>query len=286
MKSKPEFHHPGLSETELKAFEGLRAAQQLVGGGIVAGDNSPVASQLRIAYVAASLPPKRAFPQSPSADYLGALIDGEGHIGINRLIRRNPSGTVRAQYMSRVQVASIDFELVRPLAEFGGTITAVDASRWNRNARSTEKWEVHSQQAAEFLRHVLPSIRSERKRRVAQAVIILEFLRRPPGKGGNAPDPLRATIQEALRRYVLLQNSPARELEIAEPAVERALHLLHGLIDGRRDRDARIPFRSVREVQFAETIIRLLKTASHLGFDLASTIVEKNQFDRTTVRAS
>lgn len=29
MKSKPEFHHPGLSETELRAFEGLRAAQQL-----------------------------------------------------------------------------------------------------------------------------------------------------------------------------------------------------------------------------------------------------------------
>ncbi|RVC71312.1 hypothetical protein EN759_00415 [Mesorhizobium sp. M00.F.Ca.ET.038.03.1.1] len=276
-----------LTPLELQAFEGLRAAQQLVRGdaGAARTPVDAISRQLHIAYTAAALPPKREFPAAPSADYLGALIDGEGHIGINRIIRRNPSGSVRAQYMSRVQVASIDFELVRPLVEFGGTITAVDAARWNKNARCTEKWEIHSQQAAEFLRHVLPSIRSERKRRVAQAVIVLEFLRRPPGKGGNIPDPLRATIQEALRRYVLLQNSPGRELEVSTPDVEKALHLVQTMIDGHRGRDDRLPFRNVREVQFAETIIRLLKTASHLGFDLASAVVEKNQFDNTA-RAS
>lgn len=165
--------------------------------------------ELMIALIDATLPSDPVVTYANmSRDYIGAILDGEGHIGINKIIRKMPNGgRLTERYITRAQISSIDTELVCPFLEIGGQVTDRHAGKYNAKANRCWLWSIHTQECATFLRWAAPSMRCIRKRRSAIAAIMMEFLRRRRGAFGNTGDPNRIVVQEALYRFVLKSNS-------------------------------------------------------------------------------
>lgn len=91
------------------------------------------------------------------------------------------------------------------MAAFGGSWSVVEAQRWNKNARTCHKWQIHSRQAQRFILAILPHLRHPGKIKAAKACLMMEFLRKKAG--GNKIDDVRVITSECLREIVLSANS-------------------------------------------------------------------------------
>jgi len=92
--------------------------------------------------------------------YVAGIVDGEGSISIY---------TVRNQFYSKVSVANTDDILMNWLVErFGGGITH---HQFKNSWKPLFTWQIYSQQAAEFLRLILPFL----KLKWQQAEILIEL---------------------------------------------------------------------------------------------------------------
>jgi len=109
--------------------------------------------------------------------YVAGLMDGEGHIGINRSTKRNKY----IQHITRTQIVSTDFELIEILKSYGGSAKIKDSSKWNKNANPCLVWNIYGQQNLQFLKKIGPLLKSNRKRASARWVMAIEQSRLPKG---------------------------------------------------------------------------------------------------------
>ena len=111
--------------------------------------------------------------------WAAGFIDGEGCISIShmraliRRIRRKHSGSKRAaQYVLRLEVSQVStFPLRRLQACFGGTVNK-ERNRQPAKHKTTHRWVLQHQKAADCLKSILPYLCVKSK----QATIALEFV--------------------------------------------------------------------------------------------------------------
>jgi hypothetical protein len=203
-----------------------------------------------IAYIASGIALARPLNDEsldPSDIYTSGIFDGEGHIGINKVIRENGF----AQYTTRCQVASTDFELIDALTAYGGVTATTGAGRWNQNASAKKVWNIHSQQAAKFLMRIGPLLRSNRKREAARLALAVEMSRLP--KGGMcswAKDPSIHGAREVAYQRIKIINS--------DKSLDRETLTAKDL-----------------QSQLADAVVRIFDLAGGLGLDVAGAIAEK-----------
>ncbi len=204
-----------------------------------------------------------------SREYAAGLFDGEGHVGVCKHKRK--TGTM--QYLTRVQIAIKQKELLEPFVYFGGSIKKVDAARWNKNAGVIHKWTIHNKEAQRFLLAILPSLRNEDKIYSAKCVLEMEFLRKRPG--GNVIDTSRVPKQEFLYRETIRTNSRRGKFEEINQEDDLA-ELTKLLNENTKMTNSKIP-----DDVFADTIIRIFDTCGHYGIDLEQAIEIKMKYNES-----
>jgi hypothetical protein len=239
-----------------------------------------VHSELRLAeiYSGSSKIESREWPDiGISRDYVGGLLDGEGHIGITKHIRK-PNN--RSQYMSRVQIAIREREVIEPLTYFGSKIKYCDKSKWNKNASGIHTWTIHARQAQHFLLCVLPSIRNPSKIAAARRVLEIEFLRKPTGRDGNIIDKTREVKQEWLYRNILKLNSKCANFPPIKNETEiDALETMWRNSESRHTENI-----GTHPIELADIIIRVLDLAEGFGIDMEDAIRRKMEYNKTRER--
>lgn len=102
--------------------------------------------------------------------YMAGLLEGEGHIGVARIQSRKPEWA--HQYAPRVSVGMTDREPVDWCAEKWGTrVLEQQDSRPNTLQSYVAKMPVPVMK--ELLPHLLPHVKSRRKRREIDIVLVL-----------------------------------------------------------------------------------------------------------------
>ncbi|RLA05761.1 MAG: hypothetical protein DRQ47_00280 [Gammaproteobacteria bacterium] len=211
---------------------------------------------------------------SLSREYAAGLFDGEGHAGI----AKTPLSSGRNQYMSRVQIAMREEELLKPFVVFGGRIKYIDNTRWNKNARGLYSWSIHAKQAETFLLAILPSLKNITKKQAVFRLLQIEFLRKRPG--GNIVDITREPKQELLYRETCQLNSgkvsfkPIKQ----EKYMEAMSNLRRNLIDDS------LSNRSEAEVALASCVIRIADFAGSRGYDLGGAVMEKLEYNKNRAK--
>ena len=209
-----------------------------------------------------------------SRDYVGGLVDGEGHIGVCRHVRKSTS---RPQYITRVQVAIREKEVIDPLVHFGGVIKKIDNSRWNQNATGIYSWTIHSRQAQHFLLAILPSLRNPNKIAAAKRVLEFEFLRKSVS-GGHVVDKARIPKQELLYREIVRTNSGKSDFSPIED--EHLLARLEALRHGNPASEHIPDFTGVEE-ELADVIIRILDYSAARNLRLWEAVRAKMAYNET-----
>jgi len=226
--------------------------------------------QLAKIYSTLALLGAREWPNiSISKDYAAGLFDGEGHVGVCRYVREKG----RIQYITRVQIAIKQKELLEPFTYFGGHVIRVDASRWNKNARAIHKWTIHNREAQKFLLAILPSLKNGDKIYSAKCALEMEFLRKHAGKNGNVFDITRVPKQELLYREIIKTNSGRNNFNQIEQ--EKELEELTILYQGNNLRS----LNKTPENVIADTLIRIFDTCAHYGIDLEQAIDLKMKYN-------
>jgi len=213
-----------MSRVASTAVESIRAAAEAIADAAPESEFSwlgpKLAARVQIASIYADLAavaPTVPWPlaSNPSPEYVAGLLDGEGHFGINKHIRRRNG---RPQYLSRVQIGNTEPSLCDPLLVFGGKNALSRAGRWMPNARACYKWTVHNRQAQTFILAVLPYMRHPAKVHAAKVVLMMEFLRRGRHQGqGYVIDEDRIPVQEALYQKIMRLNARGVRVERDEP---------------------------------------------------------------------
>jgi hypothetical protein len=134
-------------------------------------------------------------------EYLAGILDGEGHIGIQRHQFRHGNEVVRYQHALRVMVVNTSMQLLESLQEsWGGWIRQhrVANTRW----LPTYGWMVTSKSADKVLAAALPFLIVKRR----QAELAIEFRATVTARhhGPGRPVPLhvierRAEIMEEIK---------------------------------------------------------------------------------------
>jgi hypothetical protein len=213
----------------------------------------------------ARIAPAKPWPlPGVSPHWVGGLLDGEGHFGVNKHIRTRNG---RPQYMTRVQVGNTERSLVDPLMVFGGLLTVVEAGRWEKNAQRCFKWTIHARQAQDFLLAVLPYMRHPKKIAAAQTLLKIEFLRKRAG--GNKPDDRRIVQQEHYYQVSMKLNARGPKSVPLESIV------------GITPTDRNCPGFSETENRLADILIRVLGYAEGREFRVPEAVIAKAKYNRT-----
>lgn len=204
-----------------------------------------------------TISPAVAWPiDGVSPEWAAGFIDGEGHFGINKHVRKVNG---RPQYLTRSQIGNTEKDLLEPFLAFGGLLTKVESSRWNKNAAVCYKWTIHNREAQRFALAVLPYLKNKRKIEAAKTILKLEFLRKRAG--GNKLDPVRVMQQEFYYQEILRINKRGPSLE----------YIRHG-----NPPDDKCPEFDGAVVEFADVIIRIMDTCHQRGWPLAEAILAKH----------
>lgn len=120
-------------------------------------------------------------PGSPAEDlaYWGALLDGEGYLGIRYVKDRPERPTGASRYIARLQLGMTDEALVRAFQTRFGTGKVCQHAATSRSGRPMYYTQVNGVPAAAIMTEVLPFLRL--KRRQAELMIKLESEKRQPG---------------------------------------------------------------------------------------------------------
>jgi len=111
--------------------------------------------------------------------YWGALLDGEGHLGIRKNKDRPDRPTGASRYIARVSVGMTDEQLVREFAARFRISAIVRHSATSRSERPMYYAEANGSGAARIMMEMLPHLRL--KRRQAELIIMLEREKCQPG---------------------------------------------------------------------------------------------------------
>ncbi|MFA5037987.1 MAG: hypothetical protein WC479_12520 [Candidatus Izemoplasmatales bacterium] len=135
-------------------------------------------------------------------------MDGEGSIGINKIINYN--GTKTTYYRLLVQVCMIDGFIPQWLCDsFGGSILARKGKPPRRNIT---QWQIANKQASAFLQTVLPYLRIKKP----QAEIAIEFQSKrlqTCGGIGKRGRPYKTDGEQAIEesQFIMMQNLKKQE---------------------------------------------------------------------------
>ena len=120
---------------------------------------------------------------APDLAYWGALLDGEGHLGIRMNRDRADRPTGASKYIARLGLGMTDERLVREFATRFGikTVQVVEAARYPERSANLDSYraEVDGAGAARILSEVMPFLRL--KHRQAELMIQLEQEKCQPG---------------------------------------------------------------------------------------------------------
>jgi hypothetical protein len=109
--------------------------------------------------------------------YMAGLIDGEGHIGVKRVVRPHDTGI---QYTARISLRMTDESVIRDFANLFGRSVRAEGVYGPLSKRSLFNVEVSGKPAVPVLTALLPHLRV--KDRQARACLRVEELKAGPGK--------------------------------------------------------------------------------------------------------
>lgn len=143
--------------------------------------------------------------------YLAGIIDGEGHIGINRSVTTTQRRTT-PRYQPELTIVNSNRRLIDWLHDtFGGSVK--DRKKQRDYHKQTWAWKVGDRKAAALLAAVLPYLIAKH----AQAEMVVRFFRdatpRTHGRGVQMTDEecaRRQTIYEGIRALNDSRHRPQR----------------------------------------------------------------------------
>jgi hypothetical protein len=118
------------------------------------------------------------------AAYLAGLLDGEGHISVNRT-RTGPSAKACKRgyaYRSQIMLTMTDEKLVRWVHALTGLGTVAALRQTNSRHRPAWRWTVWSREASTVARAILPYLRLKKPQ--AEALIGFQAVIRVAGTRG------------------------------------------------------------------------------------------------------
>ena len=145
---------------------------------------------------------------SNELSYIAGIIDGEGSIGINKIINYN--GTKTPYYRLLVQVDMVDGCIPQWLYEsFGGSILA---RKRKEPRRAITQWQIANKQATEFLQAILPYLRIKKPQ--AEIAIIFQSQRmKSGGVKGKRGQAFKSNEDMAVEesQFLMMQNLKKQE---------------------------------------------------------------------------